>query len=395
MGKEAQESTLNDFTGFTADTLDFFGENSQGTDVETENLLETIEKEKVIVSTKEKEANETVETVDEKEIFDWGQEDDSEEEQEEIEEAPNTENTSNKKEKVVPVVINSKSTLDFLKSKGYVEYELPDGKTELTETEAEDLLEDSWEKSLDAAIAETVQDLDPIAKAILKVAKDGGDVRGMIKNLATNLSVGIDKTTDMSQEANQVLALTIDLKEQGFDDEYIDTHIQTLKTTDKLEAMSKKSSERIVSKQEATQVEAEKQARAVALQNKESQRAYKNNLISHLGENKTIAGVNVNKKEIENYASYIADPTILLENGSTVSELQKDLFAAMSDKNNLFLFAKMLKGKEGKLDFSFIANKEITNFSNNVRKNIQNAEEVPTRAASGSSHKKRSLADHF
>ena len=38
MKTEGQESTLNDFTGFTADTLDFFGENSQGTDVETENL---------------------------------------------------------------------------------------------------------------------------------------------------------------------------------------------------------------------------------------------------------------------------------------------------------------------------------------------------------------------
>lgn len=393
MRKESQESTLNEFTGFTAETFDFYGENSEGTNVETENLLEVVKNDNPIAPTSKEEKEEVVNT---EEIFNWGKnkedDDDLEEEEEEELEVVNT--TTAKKEKTTSTVITSKSTLDFLKSKGFIDYELPEGKTELTELEAEDILEDSWETSLDTAISETVEGLDPIAKAILTVAKNGGDVRGMIKNLATNLSVGIDKTTDMNQEANQVLALTIDLKEQGFDEEYIETHIETLKTTNKLEAISKKSSERIVAKQEAAETSSQKSSAEQAIKNKENQRLYKANLISHLGENKTIAGVTVNKKDVDTFASYIADPTILLENGSTVSELQKDLFAAMADKNNLFLFAKMLKGKDGKLDFSFIANKEITNFSNEVRKNIQNTEDT-TQSSFGSSRKKRSLADHF
>jgi len=396
MGTEAQENTLNDFTGFTADTLDFFGENSEGTNVETENLLEVVKNDNPITPTdKEKKKEEAVVNIEE--IFDWGkgEEEEEEEEEETTEEVDKVENTTAKKEKATSAVITSKSTLDFLKNKGFIEYELPEGKTELTELEAEDLLEDSWESSLDNAIAETVEGLDPIAKAILTVAKNGGDVRGMIKNLATNLSVGIDKTTDMTQEANQVLALTIDLKEQGFDEEYIETHIEALKTTNKLEAISKKSSERIVAKQEAAETSAQKASIEQAAKNKENQRLYKANLVNHLGENKTIAGVAVNKKDVDTFASYIADPTVLLENGSTVSELQKDLFAAMADKNNLFLLAKMLKGKDGKLDFSFIANKEITTFSNEVRKNIQNTEDIPQQGSSGSSRKKRSLADHF
>jgi hypothetical protein len=393
MKTEGQEgNTLNDFTGFTAENLDFFGENSTGTSIDSENLLEAVKNDNPVVDPKEKEKE--TDKVDIAEVFDW-EGTDKEDSEEEDSEEDEVSNLSPKKEKSTPAVINSKSTLDFLKSKGFVEYELPEGKTELTEAEAEELLEDSWEASLDSAIAETVQDLDPIAKAILKVAKDGGDVRGMIRNLATNLSVGIDKTTDMTQENNQVLAVTLDLKEQGFDDEYISTHIETLKTTEKLEAMSKKSSERIVAKQEAAQTAAVEASNKAALKNKENQRAYKNNLVNHLGENKTIEGVTVNKKEVDIFASYIADPTVLLENGSTVSELQKDLFAAMADKNNLFLLAKMLKGKNGKLDFSFVANKAVTEFSNNVRNNIQNTEDTPvTRSSSGSS-RKRSLADHF
>jgi hypothetical protein len=207
MGAEAQENTLNDFTGFTADTLDFFGENSEGTNVETENLLEVVKNDNPITST-DKEKKKEEEVVNTEEIFNWGKAEEEEEEEtteESTEEVGKVENTTVKKEKAPSAVITSKSTLDFLKNKGFIEYELPEGKTELTELEAEDLLEDSWESSLDNAIAETVEGLDPIAKAILTVAKNGGDVRGMIKNLATNLSVGIDKTTDMTQEANQVL----------------------------------------------------------------------------------------------------------------------------------------------------------------------------------------------
>ena len=352
--EEQETSTLNDFTGFSVDNINFWGENPEGTDIASDNLLEEVKKDNPIVTPEDKDKNADV---DLSEVFNWGDEPEEvieEAEEDELEVAKNGKTNPAGKDKPAPIVLNSKSTLEFLKSKGYVDYELPEGKTELTDAEADDVLEDSWEASLDTAIAETVEGLDPIAKAILKVAKDGGDVRGMIKNLATNLSVGIDKSTDMTQEANQVLAVTIDLREQGFDDEYISTHIDTLKTTEKLEAMSKKSSERIVAKQTAAETAAQKVAQDNVIKNKENQRTYKNNLLNHLDENKTIEGVTVNKKDVSAIASYIADPTVQLENGSTVSELQKDLFAAMADKNNLFLLAKMLKGKNGKLDLSFV-----------------------------------------
>ncbi len=400
MKTEGQENTLNDFTGFSAESFDFFGENSKGTSIDSDNLLEAVRKDNpVIIPSKEKD-DEIIDADNDDNaavVFDWEATEDEDTDPEEESDYKDTNKGTNtatpKKDKTV--AINSKSTLDFLKNKGFLDYELPEGKTELTDIEADDLLEDSWENSLDAAIAETVEGLPPIAKAILQVAKNGGDVVSMIKNLSTNLSVGIDKSTDMTQEANQVLAMNIDLKEQGFDDEYISTHIETLKTTGKLETIAKKSSDRIVAKQEATESAAQEASKNAAIKNRENQRIYKTKLVDHLGENTVIEGVSVNKKEVNSIASYIADPTVLLENGSTVSELQKDLFAAMSDKNNLFLLYKMLKGKDGKLDFSFITNKAVTNFSNEVRNNIQNTEDVPvTRSSSGSS-RKRSLADHF
>jgi len=175
-----EESTLNDFTGFSAEKFDFFGENSEGIDITADNLLEAVKNDDPVVEpNKDKETDK----VDVAEIFDWaGTDDDADNGEEDTDpEAEVVNTTTPKKDKPTPIVINSKSTLDFLKNKGFLDYELPDGKTELTDEEADDILEDSWENSLDAAISDTVKDLDPIAKAILQVAKNGGDVRGMIK----------------------------------------------------------------------------------------------------------------------------------------------------------------------------------------------------------------------
>lgn len=97
MRKESQESTLNEFTGFTAETFDFYGENSEGTNVETENLLEVVKNDNPIAPTSKEEKEEVVNT---EEIFNWGKnkedDDDLEEEEEEELEVVNT--TTAKKE---------------------------------------------------------------------------------------------------------------------------------------------------------------------------------------------------------------------------------------------------------------------------------------------------------
>lgn len=397
MSKETQ--TLESFTGFAAANHDFFGEVSSAGESTVDTVIDEVINDDIVVG-KDKPAD-TPETPKPTpaETHDFGFGDAPEEEEEEIEieeEEIQTDANKGKSAKNKNVSSSSLSTLDFLKSKGFIEYELPEGKTELSEIEAENLLEDSWEKSLDDAIAETVEGLDPIAQQILKTAHNGGDVNKLIKDLAKVNTTGINKDTDMTVEANQVLAVTLNLEKQGYDAEDIEAHIEALKSTNKLETIAQKEANKVIAEQAKLGEEQSKQAKMLSDARKLKQREYKDNLHSFLSETKEINGVTLNKKDAVTFASYIADPTVTLQNGEVVTEMQRDLFAAMADKETLFLFSKMLKGKKGKLDLSFIENKAITKQTREIEKNITNTDKNPiTRSSSGSSRKGRSLADHF
>ena len=396
MSKETQ--TLDSFTGFAAANHDFFGETSSSEE-NTENIIDEVINDD-IVADKDKPAD-TPKTPKPTpaETHDFGFGDDSEEEEEEeIEEEGEdpSDISKGKPTKNKNVSSSSLSTLNFLKTKGFIEYELPEGKTELSEIEAENLLEDSWEKSLDDAIAETVEGLDPIAQQILKTAHNGGDVNKLIKDLAKVNTTGINKDTDMTIEANQVLAVTLNLEKQGYDAEYIEAHIEALKSTNKLETIAQKEADKAIAEQAKFGEEEAVRAKSLSDNRKKAQREYKDNLHSFLSETKEINGIALNKKDAVTFSSYIADPTVTLQNGEVVTEMQRDLFAAMADKETLFLFSKMLKGKKGKLDLSFIENKAITKQTREIERNITNTDKNPiTRSSSGSSRKGRSLADHF
>jgi hypothetical protein len=391
---EKGNATLDTFTGFETASHNFFGENTEAEVLtDTENILADQDK-----SVEEK--NKVVKPVEETHDFGFSSEE-PEEEEKELDKKEDLSDTLGNKEITKPKgkaeSVTSKSTLEFLKEKGYVDYQLPEGKTEFTEEEAEAQMEDAWEGSIDSAIDEMMEELPDAVKDILRVAKDGGDINSLIKKLAQNSSMGLNKDSDMLEESNQVLAVTEDLKALGYDEEYIEAHIDTLKATGKLEAQSNRAFKKITDGQESYTKQAAAQATKDREARKSSQREYKQSISSFLGSNKEIGGVPVNKKDQDTLPSYISDPTIQLKNGQSITEMQNDLFALMGDKESLYILSKAMKGKKGKLDFSFLVNKKVTDETRAVERNLQNVDSEKTirSTTSGSSRSKRSLADHF
>ena len=107
--------------------------------------------------------------------------------------------------------IDSKSTLEFLKEKGLVNFELAEGE-ELTVGKADEMLEDTWENSIELGVEEVIKDLPKELKDLIKFSSQGGDVSELLVKLAGNASAGITKNSDISTEAVQVTAVTMDLK---------------------------------------------------------------------------------------------------------------------------------------------------------------------------------------
>ncbi|ALN97259.1 hypothetical protein BOX09_gp13 [Flavobacterium phage Fpv1] len=378
MSKETQnneEIANNQFAEWETGETAFF----ENTTVVPETVVEAALKDDVVVTTETKEVPEKQETPAAKEdyVFDFGAETTTEEEVE----ATTTDEKS--------VKVKSKDTLEFLKEKGLVDYELEEG-TELTDDLADEILEDNWDASIIAGVEETIKDLPDALKELIKYSAKGGDFTELLSKMTTQTVSGINKDTDMEVEANQVLAVSLDLKDQGYDQEYIDTQIEFLKDSGKLAGISKKAFEKKIAKQENDIQETVKQAEKRKEAEKEAQKTYKKDITVQISSLNDIKGLVLNKQDKEVLPSYISDANIKLQDGRTVTKFQQELFSIFGDKEQTILLAKLVKDK---FDFSSITNKEITKFSKGIKEEIQNNQVIIKGSKGSSQQPKKSLAE--
>jgi hypothetical protein len=385
------EKTIDQFAGWedSSQQHDFFGETNL-----VEDVVSTVEKDDVVEEGDEttkpdpkKKEKEEQELIDEQfKDFESGvskvsSDDDDNDEGDETKVATAPEGVTK---------VNSKSTLEFLKDKGLVDFELEEGQ-ELTEDLAENLLEDSWEQAVEAEVEATIKDLPQEVKDLIKFASTGGDVGQLLAKMANNVTSGLNKNSDIESEAVQIQAVTTDLLSQGYDQEYIDTQIEFLKDSNKLEGISKKAFDKIIAKQEADTANEVEQATQQKEFRKKQAREYKTNITTHIGSLTEVGGLPVSKQDKAVLPTYISEPTVELQDGRVVSELQADLFKVMADKDKIVLLAKLLKSD---FDFSAIARKQATTASRGIKEAVQNADKKTLSNGAGS-HKpnKKALWD--
>ena len=380
------EKTIDQFAGWedTSQQHDFFGETNLDVDVVEAAVKDdvTIEQE----AAKEKEEKENQELIDDQfKSF----EKDAPKVETDKDDSDDAGAPAGKKEPATNV--NNKQTLEFLKEKGLVDYELEEGK-ELTEEEAENLLEDSWEKALEAEVESTIKDLPQDIKDLIKFASKGGNVGELLGKMVQHATSGITKNSDISNEDVQVLAVTMDLRNQGYDQEYIDDQIEFLREKDKLEGIAKKSYDKIIAEQEAeTAGQVERQKETAELRKKQA-REYKSNITTHINGLAETNGLPISKQDKLSLPTYISEPNVELQDGRFVSEMQADLFKVMADKDKIVLLAKLLKTD---FDFSAIERKKQSQAARGVREAVERVDrkELSNSESGGHKSNKKALWD--
>lgn len=365
------EKTIDQFGGWeeASQQHDFFGETNL-----VEDVVTSVEKDDITEPAKvEEEKKKAEKEKAEQELIDKQFEDFS---------APakvaKEEPEDNLSEEVTTVT--PKSTLSFLKEKGLVDYE-EDPEKPLTDEDAENILEDSWESSVEKAVEETIKELPDEIKQLIKYAHKGGDVGELLSKMVQHATSVINKNSDIENEEVQIQAVTMSLKAQGYDQEYIDTQIEFLQEKDKLEGVAKKAFEKIVEEQEAeTANEVQRQKQAVETRKKLA-REYKTNITTHINSLEEVGGLPISKQDKTSLPTYISEPTIELQDGRVVSELQADLFKVMADKDKIVLLAKLLKSD---FDFSAIERKKQTAAARGIKDEIQRADRTQTITSSSS-----------
>lgn len=351
------EKTIDQFAGWedTSQQHDFFGETNL-----VEDVITTVEKDDVVDTAKKVE--EEVKAKEDQELIDEQFKDFSP-----VSKVSSEEDEDFKGEQGPISKIDSKNTLNFLKEKGLVDFEVEEGK-ELTEEEADHLLEDSWEKSVEAEVEATIKDLPNELKQLIKFASKGGDVGDLLGKMVQHATAGLNKKSDISDENVQILAISMDLRNQGYDQESIDDQIEFLKEKDKLEGVAKKAFDKIVKEQEtetATQVQRQQENVDVR---KKAARDYKTNITTHINNLEETGGLPISKQDKTTLPTYISEPSVELQDGRFVSEMQADLFKVMADKDKIVLLAKLLKSD---FDFSAIERKKQTQAARGIRDEVQ------------------------
>lgn len=305
-------------------------------------------------------------------------EEDEEEEDEEEEKPANSKEkeTSTQKEKSAKAEkLNSKGVLSFLKDKGLVELDESLNLDEMSEDEIEDQLEDVMDASNEAYFSEQVKDLPAVAKNLLKVAANGGDVNAYLATIASGVSSNLKKGMDLSSEANQELVMRNLLAKEGKDVEDIEHEIEFLKSKDKLASVAEKKYnkwEADVEKQEEDLLEKETARKRQA---KENTRKYRTELSDFLGKNKEVSSFPISVADKRELPAYIANPAYETPNGNSISEFQKDLYEVMKDNKKVVALAKILKSD---FDFSKLVQKGANAALKDTKDKIQNAKPTPS-----------------
>lgn len=374
------ENTNNNLDGFGG-----WGDLEPETDFFSQEVIEDKTDVKAVIDElkKEDEVEETENLFSETEI-----------ENEEFIENKNEENENNNDvtEKSPNIFI-----LNKLKEKGFIDYELEEGE-ELTDELAEELIEEKFDESVDLKVQELMTELSDDKKQAVQFLVKGGNLTDLVEAL-TNNDVTIKLDVDLEKEENQISTLKKLLKLEDKDEEEIETEIEYLKDSGKLKLMTEKKFNKYKAEQKTRQEELVRE-QAEAIENeKKAIKQSKLKISTFLTSNEEVDGIKFSKDDKKQLPSYMNDKTVKLGNGTTITQMQKELFYDLpKNEKALIQLATLLKNRneDGTFNFDSIAKSSKTKVAQEVRSEIRrNNTSIPGNSTNKNNKSEKSLSDYF
>lgn len=374
--------------------IDFFGETVVKPEKEKEENTETNKGEKKLKEKSEKvEEESTIE--DEESLFkDFIPGNENSEDEESAEE--DVDDKGKKVDKVDDKKVENTTenpVLNFFKKQSSLELteEEIQELEELDEDDRQAALEDYFERALEERLDASVKELPDALKNIIKYVSKGGDLNTFLKTLYKGQESGLDENLDLTEEENQESIVRQSLQEEEYDEDYIDSQIEFLKDSGKLEVAANKyfnkwkSSREKAQREELARVEAAKKAQ------REAQITFKKDLSNHISTTEDFKGFKLSKREIEEMPEYISSQTVKMNDGRVITPFYRDLFEAMKDKDKLVLLAKLVKTD---FDFTPLAKNIDTKRTKALKEDLQRQKDKQTiRSTSRSSQQPKRLID--
>lgn len=288
-------------------------------------------------------------------------------------------------------------TLNFLKEKGFIDFE---SEEELTEETANEVLEDSFAAAVESRVEDLFDGLPDSVKQLNNYVLKGGDLNSFIDNLINTSKGGIQDGMDIEDENSQETIVREMMRKDGNDEELIETQIEFLKDSGKLGMFARKNYEKW--KEERKQQHkalVEKQAR-VEKEIRQNLRESKRRMKEVLSKSKDLGGIPVNKEIKDSIPEYAVDRTVKLQNGSYISQMQKELYYDLPQNETAYLQLAALmrnRNEDGTFNFNNIKEAVQTEITGKVRDGVRRVDNsIPTNSKNRSfKQTNKSLADFF
>jgi hypothetical protein len=236
-------------------------------------------------------------------------------------------------------------------------------------------------------------------KDLNKYVINGGDINTFFASIAAQNATGITAGMDMEEEGNQTTVMTISLKDQGYDDEYIVAQIEFLKDSGRLKTHSQKEYKLWEDDHKAEQAAILKSREEAITKDKEDRRAVKAKVSDFLKDTEEVAGFAVSKTDRKALPEYMVERTVTTKEGKKITSMQRDLAKVLNSATGSIQLAKLLKTSlaTGELVFDEIKTDSETAAAKKLKDNIRRNKNtiLSNSGGGGSSTKKRPLAEYF
>ena len=294
---------------------------------------------------------------------------------------------------------NESNPLDYLVTKGFIDFEFEEGKT-YTNAEKEEILEDKFDELIEDRIKEKFLDLPEDYKHLISYGLKGGSLNTFLQEMSKNIT----QTTFTGSEEdfkNEKFLRDVVFKgliEDGNDEDFAEEQLELLKTGNKLETFARKyvdrSNKKIAKMAEDNAIAVAEAKRKDIEKTREDKRKY----AEILSKNKSLNGLEFSKEVAKNLPSFMKDKTVQLTSGALITEFQKQLaFELPKSEIGMAQLAILLqtRNEDGSFNFSAIAEAEKSKATAELRHEIRSGKTVEKTVAKRPASRGTSLADMF
>lgn len=358
-------------------------------DQEATDVRGLVEDKNVVTSTSAP-ATPSTQTVEKPEdLFAKAQEDGEEESEEEDDEGEENSGT----------VDNGSNPLDYLVTKGFIDFEFEEGKT-YTNTEKEEILEDKFDELIEDRIKEKFLDLPEDYKHLISYGLKGGSLNKFLQEMSQNITQTTFTGSEEDFKNEKFLRNVVykGLIEDGNDEDFAEEQLELLKTGNKLETFARKyvdrSNKKIAKMAEDNAIAVAEAKRKDIEKTREDKRKY----AEILSKNKSLNGLEFSKDVAKNLPSFMKDKTVQLTSGALITEFQKQLaFELPKSEIGMAQLAILLqtRNEDGSFNFSAIAEAEKSKAAAELRQEIRSGKTTDKTVAKRPASRGTSLADMF